>query len=262
MKKTVFFISLLIFANYNIFATETCFLAKENNKVIKQEGDCTTRYSPASTFKVPLSLMGYDSKIFVSESNPKWPVSKQYYDGFLQVCNASHNPREWMRDSCVWYSRVLTQKLGLEKIKDYLAKFDYGNQDFSGDAGKNNGLTDAWISSSLRISPIEQAIFVQKILDNNLSVSKKAYTMTKKILFKEELSGGWKLYGKTGNAKQATNLQQGWFIGWIEKNNRKIVFVNHLVDDKQQDVFASFRARDDAKNRLWQIIEDLEKGSK
>lgn len=206
--------------------------------------------------------MGYDSKIFVSESSPKWPVSKEYYNGFLQVCNAPHNPREWMRDSCVWYSRVLTQKLGLEKIKNYLAKFDYGNQDFSGDAGKNNGLTDAWLSSSLKISPIEQAVFVQKILDSNASVSKKSYDMTKKILFKEELSGGWKLYGKTGNGKQATNLQHGWFIGWIEKNNRKIVFVNHLVDDKQQDVFASFRAQNDAKYRLWQIIEDLEKSAK
>ena len=26
------------------------------------------------------------------------------------------NPKRWMRDSCLWYSRLLTQKLGMKKF--------------------------------------------------------------------------------------------------------------------------------------------------
>jgi beta-lactamase class D len=81
--------------------------------------------------------------------------------------------------------------------------------------------------------------------------------MTKKILFREELSGGWMMYGKTGNGNLLnpdrtanSDLQQGWFVGWIEKNGRKIIFASHLADDKKQDLPASFRIRDEMRNKL------------
>lgn len=245
----------------------SCFIATKNGKIIQEEGvGCKTRYAPNSTFKIPLALMGYDAQIFQNETSPEWPF-KEGYDDFLSVWKVPHNPKTWMRDSCVWYSQVLTQKLGIDRFQDYVTKFDYGNMDISGDKGKNNGLTHSWLSSSLAISPEEQIIFLQKLLDNKLPVSVKAHEMTKRIMFKEELFGGWKLYGKTGNGKQLdkkglkTELQHGWFVGWIEKNGETIIFANHIVDDKKQDVFASFRARNDAQNKLFHIIDELAKNS-
>jgi beta-lactamase class D len=265
MKKSILFLSLGLLLGTQANAATTCFLAKKNNKVIKQEGDCKTRYTPQSTFKIALSLLGYDAGILKNEAQPKWPF-KEGYDPVINVCNGSHNPRSWMRDSCVWYSQVLTQKLGMERFKEYVVKFNYGNQDISGDKGKNNGLTNAWLSSSLEISPEEQITFLQNLVDNKLSVSKKSYEMTKKILFREELPGGWKLYGKTGNGNQLNldktkklDLQHGWFVGWIEKNRQIIIFASHITDDKKEDIFASFRARDEAKNKLWKLIDELEK---
>ncbi len=46
--------------------------------------------------------------------------------------------------------------------------------------GKNNGLTNAWLSSSLEISPEEQIAFLQKLAADQLPVSLKAQEMTKK----------------------------------------------------------------------------------
>ena len=77
--------------------------------------------------------------------------------------------------------------------------------------------------------------------------------------------GGWKLYGKTGNDKQLdknglkTDLQHGWFVGWIEKDGEIIIFANHIVDDKKQDLFASFRAKNEVQNKLFYIIDGLAK---
>ncbi len=63
-------------------------------------------------------------------------------------------------------------------------------------------------------------------------------------MFIQELSGGWKLYDKTGNGllrdkdNNKTDLQHGWFVGYIEKGNRRIVFASHIRDDEKQNVFA------------------------
>lgn len=248
------------------WAGTSCFLAKENQIVLKHEGDdCSQRHAPESTFKIALSLMGFDSGILKDESHPEWSYKKEY-ELYVNVWKYPHNPRTWMRGSCVWYSQVLTQQLGLKRFKSYVDAFHYGNQDVAGDKGKNNGLTHAWLSSSLAISPEEQVQFVQQLVNKKLPVSRKAFTMTKKIMYIQELSGGWKLYGKTGNGRQLTKdksqklpLQHGWFVGWIEKDGRVISFADHIVDSKEKATFASFRARNDALIKLWDLIDELEK---
>lgn len=251
MKKLLLILLLLI--NSDALAETKCFIAKEGDKILQSDGDCDARYAPQCSFNIALSLMGYDAGILDDDTHPEWPL-KEGYDFFINTCKGPHNPRTWMRDSCVWYSQVLTQKLGMEKFSEYVTKFDYGNKDVSGDKDKNNGLTNAWLSSSLTISPKEQTAFLQKFIDHKLPVSAKSFAMTKKIMFTQEMSGGWKLYGKTGSSSK-----HGWHVGWIEKNGRAIVFASLIADDKKQDIFPSFRARNEALIKLWYIINELEK---
>ncbi len=263
MKKVILFLCAFISCASSAFASENCFLAKENGKVLKTEGDCKSRFAPESTFKIPLSLIGFDAGILRDESKPNWPRKGDYN---INVCKGDHDPRTWMRDSCVWYSQVLTGKLGMEKFREYIAKFNYGNKDVSGDAPEHlNGLTNSWLSSSIQISPEEQTDFIEKLVTQKLPVSKKSFDKTKKIMSIQELSGGWKLYGKTGSGRRQdkdgkkTELQHGWFVGYIEKGKRKIVFASHVADTEKQDVFGSFRARNNALIKLWYLIDELEK---
>ena len=81
----------------------------------------------------------------------------------------------------------------------------------------SGGLTNAWVSSSLQISPLEQVEFLHKIVKQQLPVSKKSYAYAKNIMYILEMAGGWKLYGKTGNGKLKNDMQHGWFVGYIEK---------------------------------------------
>lgn len=262
MKKML--LLTVLFVN-SAFASSSCFLVKENGAVLQQEGDCKTAYTPESTFKIPLSLIGFDSGILRDPSAPSWslPVG---VDPYINVCKVDYNPHSWIRDSCLWYSRILTTKLGMEKFQGYVDKFSYGNQDLSGDKGQNNGLTHSWIlSSSLRISPEEQTHFLQKLVTRTLPVSDLSYNHTKQIMFIQEMSGGWKLYGKTGNGvlrdkdDNKTKIQHGWFVGYIEKDSRKVVFASHIVDSFPESIFASFRARNQALSKLWYVIDILEK---
>ncbi|HDV5709959.1 TPA: class D beta-lactamase [Legionella pneumophila] len=267
MKKIIVFLCTGLLFCVSTWAQVTCFLAKEDQTILKQEGKgCNQRYAPESTFKIALSLMGFDSGILKDEQHPEWPYKKEY-ELYLNVWKYPHNPRTWIRDSCVWYSQALTQKLGMKRFKDYIDAFHYGNQDVSGDQGLNNGLTHAWLSSSLAISPIEQIQFLQKIIYKKLPVSQKAYTMTKNIMYIQELHGGWKLYGKTGFGRQLTKdrsqklpLKHGWFVGWIEKEGRVITFAKHIADSKENmTTGASFRAKNDVMFKLFNLINELEK---
>lgn len=201
MKKLILYLSIGLLFNTSSLADTKCFLVKENDKIIKQEGDCASRYAPCSTSKIAISLMGYEEGLLVDETHPELPFKEGYVD-WLDRWKQPHNSTTWMQNSCVWYSQVLTQKLGMSKFKDYVIKFNYGNQNVSGDKGKNNGLTNSWLSSSLEISPEEQVVFLQNLIDNKLPISLKSHEMTKNILFVEELPSGWKLYGKTGNGSQ------------------------------------------------------------
>lgn len=263
MRKVLLLVCVMILSSGQVLANHGCFIAKENNKIIAQEGDCATRFAPCSTFKIVLSLIGYDSGILIDEMHPVLPFKKGYPE-WLEVWKQDQTPESWMKNSCVWYSQVLTQKLGMEKFQYYITKLNYGNMDLSGDKGKNNGLTNAWLSSSLEISPEEQLAFLQNLLENKLPVNQHAHDMTKNILFLEELPGGWKLYGKTGSGSLLSpdrmtklEIQHGWFIGWIEKEGNRIIFVSHIVDDRKEERYAGPRAKEQTKEKILQFIQEI-----
>ena len=264
MKKFILPLSVLVLSVSQAWAMTGCFLVKDQGTVIKSEGDCSSRYSPCSSFKIALALVGYDAGILKDANHPQWPF-KEKYAAPLESWKHSQTPATWIQNSCVWYSQVLTSKLGMKRFQDYVNQFDYGNRDVSGDKGQNNGLTHAWLSSSLKISPEEQAIFLEKLLANTLPVSDNAHRMTKKIIYIEDLPEGWALYGKTGSGlllcadrTQKLDIKHGWFIGWIEKCNKKIIFIHHIIEDTKQPGYLGPIAKEQAKEKLLKLIQQIE----
>ncbi|MBA3816434.1 MAG: class D beta-lactamase [Parachlamydiaceae bacterium] len=194
--------------------------------------------SPCSTFKMTLSLMGYDAGILKDENNPVWDF-QEGYDDFLVTWKAPQTPQSWMKHSCVWYAKILALKIGGEKVQSYLTLFEYGNQDISGGLPKPGTSSPAWINSSLKISPKEQVQFIQKMVQERLPISRHALRMTKIITFKEELAEGWKLFGKTGWSGSSVTLdgktlEHAWFVGWIEKDKNFFPFA-YLIREQKID---------------------------
>jgi beta-lactamase class D len=259
-----FFYSLihLILIHTFLFGSNDCFFAKENNLIVVNEGDCQLRHSPHSTFKIVISLMGFNEGILIDEKTPEWEFKNGYID-FLDRWKQPYNPSLWMKNSCIWYSQLITQKIGMEKFQDYVTKFNYGNQDVSGDKDEHNGLTYSWLSSSLQISPQEQVEFLQAFLDKKLPVSSQSYDMTKKLLFMEDLKDGWKIYGKTGwalpkngDGTKDDGKQFGWFIGWVSNGERNIVFAHCIEKDNHPGVNTPQEAKETAKEKMNLIINN------
>lgn len=236
-----------------LLAAPVCTLVVEadNGKVLQRVGaQCETRNSPASTFKIAIAVMGYDADILSDAHAPAWPYREEYA-AWRESWKTTIDPTSWLGESVVWYSREITRRLGAERFKDYADRFDYGNRDLSGDPGRNNGLSNAWLSSSLQISPAEQVTFIRKLLSHQLPASERALDQTIAILPQFTLADGWTAHGKTGTGFQAgpdgrldRDRQFGWFVGWVQKGARKVVFARLIKDDGKIEEAAGLRARD------------------
>ncbi len=220
-------------------------------KILMQEGNCRDRVTPASTFKIALSLIGFDSGFLQDERTPSLPYRSGDPAWGGAAWRQDTDATRWMTYSVVWFSQRITHALGAPRVQKYVKEFNYGNADISGDAGKNNGLDRAWIGSSLVISPLEQMTFLQKLVRRELPVSAHAFDMTNQIVQTNLLPDGWTVHGKTGTAfphhADGTNDEtraHGWFVGWITKDQRTLVFVRLTQDEKKESVSGGIRARD------------------
>lgn len=214
-----------------------CFILYNVNqhKIVSEynpHNRCNERISPNSTFKIPLSLMAFNQGIITQDTVFKWDGVERA----LPQWNQDQTPHTWLQYSTIWVSQEITPQLGQARIQHYLAGFNYGNQDFSGDPGMNNGLTYAWLSSSLKISAIEQLNFLNAMLNNQLPINNDAVINTEKNLYLGKLANGASYYGKTGSGRHGNNerepnpsqLREGLFEGFIQQGNQQYIFVSNL----------------------------------
>lgn len=228
---------------------------------ILHQGEGGMRFSPCSSFKIPIALMGFDAGVLTDPHHPRLDYRPEYAAS-MALHRKATDPTIWLRDSVVWYSQQTTQRLGFERFSDYVARFDYGNGDVSGNPGKNDGLTQAWLMSSLQISPGEQVNFIRRLLDRRLGLSEKATTMTIASMPVFPSAGGWTVRGKTGSGwlKDASgesrkDRPQGWFVGWAEKGQRRLVFARLEIADRAYDAPGGTRAREAFLKELDRVTE-------
>ncbi|MGE7370045.1 class D beta-lactamase [Neorhizobium sp. NPDC001467] len=228
----------------------TVVIDGQSGAPILREGHCDERFYPQSTFKLPLAMMGYDAGILIDAQNPRWPYQAKFNRSKREQQDT--DPTIWERDSIVWYSQEITRRLGPKAFAKYVRDFGYGNRDVSGGPGKTDGLTEAWLMSSLKISPDEQVAFLKRFLDGKLPISATAGDKTREIVPVFKAADGWVIRGKTGSGslrdkagKPDRNRPIGWFVGWAQREGRSVIFARLLVDTRpHKDTPISYTVRD------------------
>lgn len=244
------FLSLILTPSLSHAATGcTLIVSYPDQKVLYESGECDQRQPPASSFKIPLAVIGFDSRLLTDAHTPSIPY-KDEYKSDMEIQKKTTDPTIWMKDSIVWYSQQLTLKLGADKFQTYVDQFDYGNKDLSG------GLTTAWLGTSLKISPREQVMFLTKLLNNDLGVSKEATAKTIAVM-PEFSSADWEVFGKTGTSwdrdvkgEYYRSKPLGWFVGWANKDGHKIVFAKLIRGDEKWSEYGGPKARDEFLKEL------------
>lgn len=199
---------------------------KRGRYVRHDEARCRERFSPFSTFKIANSLIGLDSGV-ISDADflIKWDEKKYpAHDRDTLPFSAwwqDQTLRTAFKRSVVWYYRELALKVGEKRMKEYVNRLDYGNEDASGP------LNGFWLNSSLKISADEQVDFLRRLHSEELPVSKRSMAIVKEIMTLEE-TPDYKLSGKTGGGPLGENRYLGWFVGYVETRDNTYFFATEI----------------------------------
>lgn len=187
--------------------------------------------SPASTFKIPNSLIALEEKVKDEYEVLTWDKQTRS----IAAWNQDTDLRNAYKNSVVWFYQELASRIGAENYVHYLKKMQYGNEDISG------GLTQFWLGSSLKISPEEQLQFLCNLYQEKLPFSKMTYEKVKNIMI-EEKTEQYTLRAKTGWAS-TSKKDIGWFVGYVEKHNNVYFFATRIYKpvDKKMENFATLR---------------------
>ena len=182
-----------------------------NDKLLKE------RENPCSTFKIVNSLIALDSGVLkVKDSTMKWDGKKRE----IETHNKDQDLQSAMTNSVVWYFQRVAEKIGKERMEQYLHKLNYGNEDSS------SGLTTFWLGNdgSLRVSPDEQVDFLTRLFEDKLPVSKQSMSDVRQLI-KLKAEANNTLFGKTGTGPKA---QFGWFVGAVRHGDKTYVFATNV----------------------------------
>ena len=212
-----------------------CVVVSEAGRIerwIGSAADCSTRLSPASTYKIPHALIGLETGVVSANTVEKWDGVKHPEQ---PKWNQDHTVLSAMRPSVLWFFQAMAPRIGAARAHEWLQRFAYGNTDTSGP------ITQYWVNGRLRISPDEQLVFLRKFYEGTLPVTKAHIDQLKGAMSQapgtvenargvHKLDAKWRdglsLNSKTG----ATTIESGesvsWLVGELTVDARKIVFAS------------------------------------
>ena len=176
-----------------------------------------TRLVPASTFKIPNTLIALSVKA-VGSTDEIVP-----YGGKPQpfaVWEQDMAIREAIMVSNVPVYQEIARRIGNLNMQKYLTAFGYGNETIG------ESVDTFWLEGPLKISAIEQLVFLGKLVQGQLPVASSIVDLLRDII---EMDRGtdWILYGKTG-WENAPEPGIGWYTGWIEKADTHYLFALNI----------------------------------
>lgn len=201
------------------------YLIIASDKVRSGEGQL-----PASTFKIPNSIIALETGVV---ADPDKDVFK--WDGVtrsIEAWNKDHTLRSAIAASAVPVYQEIARRIGPERMQKFVDLFDYGNRDISG------GIDQFWLTGNLRIDPIQQIDFVDRLRRGVLPVSKRSQDLVRDMLPVTK-AGDATIRAKSGllGAEQG-KPSLGWMVGWAEKGSQQTVFAMNM-DCKQQSHIAA-----------------------
>ena len=177
------------------------------------------RFSPASTSKIPHTLIALEQGYAKPETNFFW-------DGVprsVRAWNQDHSLATAFEESVVWVYQELARTAGRSAMAEALEDFRYGNSS----VGSINQRTTYWLDNTLQISAAEQLEFLSRLAEEELELSGDTYKAIKGMMVSEAREN-WVLRSKTGWWHSKSAMDIGWFVGWLECSGETYVFALNM----------------------------------
>jgi beta-lactamase class D len=177
-----------------------------------------TGFIPASTFKIPNSLIALELGIVKDENTiMKWDGTERS----VTAWNRDMTFGNAIKVSCVPCYQEIARKVGVKGYRELLKKLRFGKMDITAE-----NIDMFWLRGKSQITPMQQVDFLVRLYENDLKISQRSLDIVKSMLVLEE-QGDYVLCGKTGWAVDGT-YNVGWFVGWVEKDGKPYFFATNV----------------------------------
>ena len=218
---------------FDKYGVDGCFVLynQSDNITIKYNSNlCDSGYIPASTFKIPNSIIALEEGV-VKDTNQVFIWDGQKWPN--ESWNRNQTLKSAMKYSCIWVYFEIAKQVGIDKYYEYVKSFNYGNQDLAGPP------TRFWLAGKFRISANQQIEFLKRFYNYQLQVSQRSIDIVKDLIILEK-TDSYKLSGKTGGGMINDNDYIMWLVGYLEKDNKTYFY---SLNFKTQDYDKLSKAR-------------------
>jgi beta-lactamase class D len=191
-------------------------------------------YLPASTFKIPNSLIALELGV-VRDERQRFPYTWPKTD--MALWNRDHTFATALKYSVVPVYQQIARQVGEARYREWLARLDYGNRDPGG------GVDHFWLDGDLRISAVEQVAFLSRLAELRLPISELSQRIVHAMLV-VEANSCYVLRAKTGRlGVSATRRVEpvGWYVGWVDTDTSTHVFAVNIDVKRPGDAAARQR---------------------
>jgi beta-lactamase class D len=227
-KADTLLIMKTIFDKYNMDGTILIFDLQKGEYSGYNPSKWDSGYLPASTFKIPNTLIGLETGVIDTGYIFRWKGEKRR----LPQWERDLKLKEAFQVSCVPCYQEVARKIGEKRMNEFLAKMNYGKMDV-----RKENIDLFWLEGNSRITPRQQVDFLRRLYLEQLPLSKATMNTMKEIMV-NEVTPDYNLRGKTGWAIRNGN-NYGWFVGWIETKG-KVYFVATLIEPKDNEQIDDF----------------------
>ncbi|MDM1497133.1 class D beta-lactamase [Myroides odoratimimus] len=199
---------------------------------------------PASTFKIPNSIIALETGIIKNDSAIfKWNGEKRRFKGWEEDLTF----KKAFQVSCVPCYQEIARKVGVKRMKKYLRKLDYKGMVFD-----TLTIDNFWLEGNSKISQKQQIDFLRKFYFSKFPISDRTIKIVKNIM-EIERTENYILSGKTG-LSSIEEKYNGWFVGYVETKSNVYFFATNVIptDGLNVDDFISSRINV-TKNALKQM---------
>lgn len=183
---------------------------------------CNTGKLPASTFKIPNSIIALETGVVENDSTLfKWDGTDRAFDIWEQDLIF----RQAFQYSCVPCYQEVARKIGVKRMRAYLDKLDYGSIQVD-----STNIDNFWLQGKSEITAFQQIDFLQRFYQSELPIRQSTKDIMDRVMLIKE-SEDYKLFGKTGWSIQGEQ-NNGWFVGYVETKD-KVQYFAVNVEPKQ-----------------------------
>lgn len=236
-----------VFDKLNVSGSILIYDRNENRYMGYDLERCNEAFCPASTFKIPNTLIALETGIAIPESVFEWNGESRGIADWEKDFTLA----EAFRASVVPVFQEIARRIEVDRMKYYTRLFAYGAMDITPE-----NIDKFWLEGNSSISQYQQIYFLIKLYNLELPISEESMKQVKEMML-YETGENYTISGKTGWAiRQEESVT--WFVGYLETSGNVYFFATNVAPNENSDMKSFGQVRIDLTKEILSRLKLLD----